>query len=99
MLAKVKQQPALSGWFSEVGVADLFWKSRVKRRLIRRASGVASAAQALVVTPMAAKDFVGFMSRTRSTPLRFGTASPALSPLTVGLAEPCGFSTGGLGEL
>ena len=48
---------------------------------------------------MAAKDFVGFMSRTRSTPLRFGTASPALSPLTVGLAEPCGFSTGGLGEL
>jgi hypothetical protein len=72
LLAKVKQQRALSGCFFEVGAANLFWKSRAKKK---RGSfdahpALSCALHAVVVIPMAAKNFSGFMSQTRPTRLR-----------------------------
>jgi hypothetical protein len=46
-------------------VADLFWQSRAKRGSFDAHPAPSSAFHALVVTPMAAKDFAGFMSHAR----------------------------------
>jgi hypothetical protein len=63
LLAKVKQQRALQVDFLKSGWPIFCWKSSAKGRLIRRAShAVVCTLQALVVIPMATKDFAGFMS-------------------------------------
>ena len=48
----------------EVGVADLFWKSRAKRRLIRRASRAAECASSARGDPAGREGFSGFTSQS-----------------------------------